>query len=62
MKNYKDFYEEEKQRHEEILQKYQEDHMDGMEIINLQKRCNKTDIKAVAKTALKTPKSGYHLF
>ena len=27
MKKYKDLYEEEKQRHEEALQKYQEDHM-----------------------------------
>ena len=34
--------------------------MDQMEIINLNKRCNKT--KAVAKTAPKAPKSGYHLF
>ena len=62
MKKYKDLYEEEKQRHEEALQRYQEDHMDEMEIINLHKRCNKTDIKAVAKTAPKAPKSGYHLF
>ena len=61
MKKYKDLYEEEKQRHEEALQRYQEDHMDEMEIINLHKRCNKTDIKAVAKTAPKAPKSGYHL-
>ena len=62
MKKYKDLYEEEKQRHEEALQRYQEDHMDEMEITNLHKRCNKTDIKAVAKTAPKAPKSGYHLF
>ena len=41
MKKYKDLYEEEKQRHEEALQRYQEDHMDEMEIINLHKRCNK---------------------
>ena len=53
MKKYKDLYEEEKQRHEEALQRYQEDHMDEMEIINLHKRCNKTDIKVVAKTAPK---------
>ena len=33
-----------------------------MEIISLHKRCNKTDIKAVAKTAPKAPKSRYHLF
>ena len=62
MKKYKDLYEEEKQRHEGALQRYQEDHMDEMEIINLHKRCNKTDIKVVTKTAPKAPKSGYHLF
>ena len=62
MKKYKDLYEEEKQRHEEALQRYQEDHMDEMEIINLHRRCNKTDIKAVTKTAPKAPKSKYHLF
>ena len=62
MKKCKDLYEEEKQRHEGALQKYQEDHMDEMEIINLHKRCNKKDIKAVAKTAPKVPKSRYHLF
>ena len=33
-----------------------------MEIISLHKRCNKTDIKTVAKTAPKAPKSRYHLF
>ena len=62
MKKYKDLYEEEKQRHEEALQRYQEDHMDEMEIINLHKRCNKTGIKAVVKTAPKAPKSRCHLF
>ena len=31
-----------------------------MEIISLHKKCNK--VKAVAKTAPKAPKSGYHLF
>ena len=36
--------------------------MDEIEIINLHKRCNKTVTKAVAKTAPKTPKSGFHLF
>ena len=36
--------------------------MDEMEIINLHKRRNKTDTKAVAETAPKAPKSGYHLF
>ena len=34
--------------------------MDEMEIINLHKKCNKR--KAVAKTALKAPKIGYHFF
>ena len=62
MKKYKDLYEEEKQRHEEGLQRYKEDHMDEMEIINLHKRCYKTDTKAVTKTAPKAPKSEYHLF
>ena len=37
MKKYKDLYEEEKQRHEEALQRYQEDHVDKMEIINFTK-------------------------
>ena len=41
MKKYKDLYEQEKQRHEDTLQIYQEDHMDEMEIVNLHKRCNK---------------------
>ena len=31
-------------------------------LISLHKRCNKTDTKAVTKTAPKAPKSGYHLF
>ena len=60
IKKFKDLYKEEKQRHEEALQKYQEDHMDEMEIINLYKKCNKT--KAVANTDQKPAKSGYHLF
>ena len=41
MKKYKDLYEEEEQRHEEVLQRYQEDYVDEMEIINLHKKCNK---------------------
>ena len=41
MKKYKDLNEAEKQRHEEGLQKYQQDHVDEIEIINLHKRCNK---------------------
>ena len=55
MEKYKDFYKKEKGQHEEVLQKYQENEMDGMEIINLHKRCNKT--KAATKTGAKgTPK------
>ena len=42
MKNYRDLYKEEKRRDEEALKRYQEDHMDEMETINLHKRCNKT--------------------
>ena len=38
MNKYKDLYEEQKRRHEEALQRYQEDHMDEMEIIDLHKR------------------------
>ena len=60
MKKYKDLYEKEKQQHEEVLQRYQEDHTGEMEIINLHKKCNKT--KTVVKTAPKAPKSGHHLF
>ena len=41
MKKYKDLYKEQKQRHEEELQRYQEDHIDELEIINLLKKCNK---------------------
>ena len=40
MKKYKDLNEEEKRQHEKTLQRYQEGHMNKMEIINLQKRCN----------------------
>ena len=58
MKKYKDLYEEEKRRHEEALQLYQEDNMDEMEIINLRKRCNKKARKIPRpKKALKSPKS-----
>ena len=66
----------EKQQYEEALQKYQEDHMDEVEIINLHKRCNSTGAKAEikrgakakvgsktgAKAASKAPRTGYHLF
>ena len=60
MKKYRDLYEVENQRYEETLQRYQEDHMDEVEIINLHKRCNKTGSKAetkqgaTAKTGAKT--------
>ena len=58
MKKYKDLYEEEKQRHEEALQGYQEDHMDEMEIINLHKRCNKKARKvSQPKKASGSPRS-----
>ena len=57
VKKYKDFHEAEKKRYEEALQRYQEDHMDEVEIISLHKRCNKTetksDVKANAKTGSK---------
>ena len=64
MKKYKDLYEKEKRLHEEALQRYQEDHMDEMEIVNLHKRCNKTKAatKTGAKAAPKAPRSGYPLF
>ena len=55
-KSYRDFYEEEKRRHEEALQIYQEDHMNKMEIINLHKRCNKKARKtSQPKNAPKSP-------
>ena len=58
MKKYKDLCEEEKQRHEEVLQRYQEDHMDEMQIINLHKRCNKKARKvSQPKKASGSPKS-----
>ena len=64
MKKYRDLYEEEKRQHEEALQKYQEDHINEMEIINLQKRYKKTKTatKAGVKATSKAPRSRYHLF
>ena len=66
MKKYKDLYKnkKEKQRHKEALQKYQENYMDEMEVINLYKRCNKTKVaaKTGAKTPATAPRSRYHLF
>ena len=38
MKKYRELYEVEKQQYEEVLQRYQEDHMDEVGIINLHKR------------------------
>ena len=66
----------EKQRYEEALQRYQEDHMNSVEIINLHKRCNMTGAKAETKrrakakagsktgaeAASKAPRSEYYLF
>ena len=58
MKKYRDLYEEEKRRHEEALQRYQEDNMEEMEIVNLNKRCNKKARKTPRpKKAPKSPKS-----
>ena len=51
MKKYKGLYEEETQRHEEVLQRYEEDHKDEMEIINLHKKCNKKARKISKKKA-----------
>ena len=55
LKKYKELYEEEKQRHEEALQRYQEDHAEEMEIINIHKKCNKKDRKALKPKALSKP-------
>ena len=49
MKKYKDLYKEEKQRHEQAPQRYQEDHTDEMKIINLHKKCNKKTRKVSQK-------------
>ena len=56
MKKYSDLYEEEKRRHEEALERYQEDHMDEMEIINLHKRNKAREIPQPKKVS-KSPKS-----
>ena len=55
-KNYMDFYEAEKRRYGEDLQRYEEDDMDEVEIISLHKRCNKTGGKT------KASRSGYQFF
>ena len=66
IKKYSDLCEAKKQRYEEDLQRYKEDHIDKVEIINLHKKYNKTDAKASekagVKTSAKTPNSGCHLF
>ena len=56
LKKYSDIYEEEKRRHEEDLQRYQKDHMDEMEIINLHKRSKARKILQPQK-APNSPKS-----
>ena len=55
MKKYRDLFDEEKRRHEEALQRYQEDHMDEIEIINLHKR-NRDRKNPQPKKAPKSPK------
>ena len=74
MKKYRDLCEVKKQQYEEPLQRYQEDHMNEVEIISLHKRCNKTSSKAAteedtnevaktgAKTVTKASTSVYHFF
>ena len=58
VKRYRNLYEEEKRRHAEALRRYQEDHTDEMEIINLRKRCkNKARKTSQLKKALKLSKS-----
>ena len=52
MKKYKELYEEEKQRHQEALQRYQENRADEMEIIKLHKKCNRKDRKVLQPKAL----------
>ena len=53
MKKYRYLYEVEKQRYEEALQRYQEDHTGKVEIKSLHKSCNKTDTKIPAKAVTK---------
>lgn len=55
-----------KNDYKDYLQRYQEDHIDEVEIISLHKEGNKigtkAGAKAVVKTGAKAPKSRYHLF
>ena len=78
MKKYRNLNDVEKQQYGEALQRYQEDYMDEVEIINIRKRFNKTGVKADTKrgvktvanaasktdtkTASKAHRSEYHLF
>ena len=68
MKKYRHLYESEKQRYEEALQRYQEDHLGEVVMISQHKRGNKTAENATtnadtgAKTTAKAPRIGYRLF
>ena len=58
MEKSNDLHKEEKRRHEEVLQRYQVDHLDKMEIINIHKRCKKRARKVPQlKKASSSPKS-----
>ena len=46
MKKYSDLNKAEKQKYEKDLQRYKEDHIDEVKIMNPHKRCNKTGTKA----------------
>ena len=69
MKKYSNPYKAEKQQYEEALQRYQDNHMDEVEIINMHKMCNKAGAKTFAKAGTKSdvkagakaPSSGYPL-
>ena len=54
MRKYRDLYKVENQRYEKALQIYQEYHMNEVEFISLDKRCNKAGAKVPAKTRTKT--------
>ena len=53
MKKYSDLYEAEKRPYKEYLQRYQEDHIDKVEIISLHKEGNKISTMAGAKGSCK---------
>ena len=46
MKKYSDLNKAEKQKYEKDLQRYKEDHIDKVKIMNPHKRCDKTGTKA----------------